>query len=149
MDGRCSAWERPRRSQRPIERNESNVATLLETLRALAPSQVQPAGADGADRVITVVGVPVVTVSRTDAEDYPTTDASRITNNTAPPVRRAGVTLRLGYEVDLRRVSDVAREATVRTSGVLGDPAPSVRIQELGQDDIGIEMPVLGRLAPR
>lgn len=65
---------------------------------------------------------------------------SRITNNTASPVRRAGVTLYLGYEVDLRRVSDVAREATVRTSGVLGDPAPSVRIQELGQDDIGIEI---------
>lgn len=65
---------------------------------------------------------------------------SRITNNTASPVRRAGVSLHLGYDVDLRRASDAAREATLRTPGVLHDPAPSVRVQELGQDDIGIEV---------
>ena len=316
-------------------RIERRVMTLLETPRALAPSQVQPAGADGADRVITVVGVPVVTVSRTDAEDHLTTvdalaaqwartldaaleraatgrlsrggrfraevqgsvqaafsrlaesaitivprvlaallviglfwllaagvrwllrvifqrivddrtvenlikqiayyaiwvlglmlavDAlgfqpqtvvtglgltglalgfalkdiisnfvsglliltlrpfelgdeivvgdtegnverielrathirtyggrlvlvpnaevftSRITNNTASPVRRAGVSLYLGYDVDLRQASDAARDAALRTSGVLAEPAPSVRIQDLGQDDIEVEL---------
>ena len=65
---------------------------------------------------------------------------SRITNNTASPVRRAGVTLYLGYDVDLRRASDAAREAALRTPGVLQHPTPSVRVQELGPEDIGIEI---------
>lgn len=65
---------------------------------------------------------------------------SRITNNTASPVRRGGVKLYLGYDVDLRRASEAAQDAALRTTGVLGEPAPSVRIQDLGQDDIGIEL---------
>lgn len=65
---------------------------------------------------------------------------SRITNNTASPVRRAAVALHLGYDTDLRRMSAVAREATERTPGVLADPAPSVRVQDLGHDDVGIEV---------
>lgn len=66
--------------------------------------------------------------------------ASRVTNNTASPVRRASVTLYLGYEADLRRASEVARDATLRTPGVLGEPPPVVRIQELGPDDIVVDV---------
>lgn len=65
---------------------------------------------------------------------------SRITNNTASPVRRAAVAIHLGYDTDLRRMGEAARDATSRTPGVLSDPAPSVRIQELGHDDITIEV---------
>lgn len=65
---------------------------------------------------------------------------SRITNNTASPVRRGRVSLHLGYTVDVRRAGEVAQAATISTPGVLPDPAPSVRILELGPDDIEIEI---------
>lgn len=64
---------------------------------------------------------------------------SRITNNTASPVRRGSVQLFLGYDQDLQRSADVMREAAARCDGVLPDPAPSVRVVELGQDDIVLE----------
>lgn len=65
---------------------------------------------------------------------------SRITNNTASPVRRASVALFLGYDADLRRAGEVARDAARRTPGVLAEPEPAVRIQELGQDDVELEL---------
>lgn len=65
---------------------------------------------------------------------------SRVTNNTASPVRRASVTLYLGYEANLRHASEVARQAALRTPGVLGEPAPAIRIQELGPDDIVLDV---------
>ncbi|MDQ3674906.1 MAG: mechanosensitive ion channel family protein [Gemmatimonadota bacterium] len=65
---------------------------------------------------------------------------SRVTNNTASPVRRASVTLYLGYETDLRRASDVALRAAQETSGVLDHPSAVVRIEELGPDDIIVEV---------
>lgn len=65
---------------------------------------------------------------------------SRITNNTASPVRRASVTLYLGYDADLRHAAQVAVDAALGTAGVLAEPSPSVRIQALGQDDIAVDV---------
>lgn len=65
---------------------------------------------------------------------------SRIINNTAFPVRRSRVSLAIGYDSDLQKVITVAREATQMTEGVLADPPASVRIQELGTDDIMAEV---------
>lgn len=64
---------------------------------------------------------------------------SRITNNTAAPVRRGSVELFLGYDSDLRGAVEVVRAATQATDGVLPDPAASVRVRQLGQDDIVLE----------
>ena len=64
---------------------------------------------------------------------------SRITNNTAAPVRRGSVELFLGYDSDLQTAVSVVREATQTTEGVLLDPAASVRVRDLGQDDIVLE----------
>ncbi|HUF75085.1 MAG TPA: mechanosensitive ion channel family protein [Longimicrobiales bacterium] len=64
---------------------------------------------------------------------------SRVTNNTASPVRRAAVPLFLGYDSDLPRAVDVVREATVSAPGVLADPPVDVRVAELGQDDLVLE----------
>jgi small conductance mechanosensitive channel len=64
---------------------------------------------------------------------------SRVTNNTSAPVRRASVNLFLGYEVDLRQVSEVLMAAMQATEGVLTDPTPSIRIRELNRDDIQVE----------
>ena len=41
-----------------------------------------------------------------------------------------------GYEEDLRRAVDVLQAAAGQTAGVLSDPAPSVRVRELGSADI-------------
>lgn len=65
---------------------------------------------------------------------------SRITNNTAAPIRRSSVTLFFGYDSDLTRAIRVMEEAAQSTSGVLTDPEVSVRIRELGQDDIIVEV---------
>lgn len=67
---------------------------------------------------------------------------SRVTNNTAAPVRRASVRLFLGYEEDLQRAMAVARTAAQRSEGVLQEPGPSVRVRELGPDDVVLEVRV-------
>jgi small-conductance mechanosensitive channel len=64
---------------------------------------------------------------------------SRIINNTAHPVRRGSVELYLGYDQDLRRAVEVALEAAQKAEGVLEEPPASVRVRELGQDDITVE----------
>lgn len=64
---------------------------------------------------------------------------SRITNNTASPIRRGSVTVFLGYDSDLEVVQAVIRNAAQAAEGVLPQPPPSVRVRELGPDDIEIE----------
>lgn len=64
---------------------------------------------------------------------------SRIINNTAAPIRRGSVALFIGYDSDLQKAIGVIQKAAQATNGVLEEPAPSVRVQELGQDDIIIE----------
>lgn len=65
---------------------------------------------------------------------------ARIINNTADPVRRGKVCAWVGYDTDLRRAAAVAREATKCAAGVMASPEPSVRVDELGQDDIVLEI---------
>ena len=65
---------------------------------------------------------------------------SRITNNTAAPIRRSSVTLFIGYDSDLQTAVTVMTEAAQATEAVLKDPPVSVRIRELGQDDILVEV---------
>lgn len=64
---------------------------------------------------------------------------SRITNNTASPVRRGGVDLPLGYTADLPRALAVIRVATQGADGVLAEPAASVRLRALDSDAITVE----------
>jgi small conductance mechanosensitive channel len=65
---------------------------------------------------------------------------SRITNNTASPVRRGSVELFLGYDVDLNGALAVIEQAAQETEGVLEDPKVSLRVRDLGQDDIVVEV---------
>lgn len=65
---------------------------------------------------------------------------SRVTNNTASPVRRGDVTVFLGYDEDLQRASAVLLEAAGIAQGVLDEPAPSLRVQELGPSDIELTL---------
>lgn len=64
---------------------------------------------------------------------------SRITNNTAAPIRRGSVELFVGYDSDLHVAIRVVRDATQGAEGVLAEPASSVRIRDLGQDDLVLE----------
>ncbi|MHB1413736.1 MAG: mechanosensitive ion channel family protein [Chloroflexota bacterium] len=65
---------------------------------------------------------------------------SRVTNNTASPVRRGSVEVPLAYDVDLGGVADLLRMAAQGSDGVLASPAVSVRIRELGSDGITAEV---------
>lgn len=65
---------------------------------------------------------------------------SRLTNNTAGPVRRASFRVRIGYRVDLQPVLDVLLDAVRRSPGVLDEPAPSVHVADLSEDDALVEL---------
>lgn len=75
-------------------------------------------------------------VSVPNAETF----TSRVTNNTASPVRRASVELHLGYDVDLRQVTRELLAAAFDTAGVLREPEPTVRMRSLDSDGIAIEL---------
>ena len=64
---------------------------------------------------------------------------SRVTNNTESPVRRGTIEVPLGYESDLKTAVKTVREAAQKADGVLDEPATSVRVRELKQDDIILE----------
>lgn len=65
---------------------------------------------------------------------------SRLTNNTAAPIRRASFLVHLGYDVDLPEALRVFLAALQTTPGVLATPAPSVQVPKLGQDDVVVEV---------
>ncbi len=65
---------------------------------------------------------------------------SRITNNTANPVRRGSVEMFIGYDSDLRTAVNVMESAAQTAEGVLKEPKPSVRVHTLGADDIILDV---------
>ncbi len=64
---------------------------------------------------------------------------SRIINNTASPIRRSSIQLFIGYDSDLQQVVTVLKNAAQVTQEVLDEPGVSVRIRDLGQDDVVVE----------
>jgi len=68
------------------------------------------------------------------------TFTSRVTNNTAAPVRRGQVVCYLGYDVELQKVLRVLEEATLRADGVIAEPQPSVAIREMGQSELAFQV---------
>lgn len=64
---------------------------------------------------------------------------SRVTNNTASPVRRGAVQAYVGYDVDLRRAFDAAREAVRGAPGVMGNPEPAVLVSEFTATEVVLE----------
>lgn len=68
------------------------------------------------------------------------TFTSRVTNNTAAPVRRATVQCRLGYEVEIAAVMPLLRETAQQTPGVLAEPPATVQLVELGQPQLLFEV---------
>lgn len=65
---------------------------------------------------------------------------SRVTNNTATPMRRGAITLFLGYQADLPRAIEVMKRAAVTATGVLAEPPITVIIRELTTDDVVLEL---------
>lgn len=68
------------------------------------------------------------------------TFTSRVTNNTAAPVRRASVQCRLGYDVDIAALMPLLRETAQQTPGVLAEPVATVQLLELGQPQLLLEV---------
>ncbi len=50
------------------------------------------------------------------------------------------MSLPIGYDSDLQQVVQITGQVAQATEGVLADPPASVRIQELGPDDIMLEV---------
>jgi small conductance mechanosensitive channel len=65
---------------------------------------------------------------------------SRVTNNTASPVRRASVLVPAGYGIDLTRAGQALLAAAAAVPDVLAQPEPSVRVRELGTSDVQLEL---------
>ncbi len=64
------------------------------------------------------------------------TFTSRVTNNTAAPVRRGKVVCMLGYGIDIDAISAVMRDAAQQTTGVLATPEASVHLIDLGESQL-------------
>lgn len=65
---------------------------------------------------------------------------SRVTNNTAAPIRRAAVEVPVGYGTDLRAAEGALLAAARTVPEVLEEPTPSVRIRALGPADAQMEL---------
>jgi small conductance mechanosensitive channel len=65
---------------------------------------------------------------------------SRVTNNTASPVRRGSVEVPVPYDSDLRAVVDLLASAAQGAPGVLETPAVSVRLRDLGSETVNAEI---------
>lgn len=65
---------------------------------------------------------------------------SRVTNNTASPIRRGSALFYVGYDADLQRAASAAREGAASASGVLVEPAASVLLSELGPEAVSLEV---------
>jgi small-conductance mechanosensitive channel len=65
---------------------------------------------------------------------------SRLTNNTASPLRRGSVIVRLGYDTDLRRAAELMLDAASATQGVLDEPPPSILLSELEPTTVAVEV---------
>ena len=64
---------------------------------------------------------------------------SRITNNTASPLRRASVDVYLSYKEDAGRALTVILDTVRSVPGVADTPAPSMRLRDLGPDRVHLE----------
>jgi small-conductance mechanosensitive channel len=65
---------------------------------------------------------------------------SRVTNNTAAPVRRTSVEVPVAYGTDLARAERALLSAVEGVSEVLTSPEPSVRVRLLGAADMVLEL---------
>lgn len=65
---------------------------------------------------------------------------SRITNNTADPVRRGNVRFRLGYEVDIQALMILLQGGVASVDGVLAAPLPQMRVRTLDASDIEFDL---------
>lgn len=65
---------------------------------------------------------------------------SRLINNTADPMRRGRVLLRLGFDVSRVEARRAVRQAIAAVPGVLGSPAPKVRTGALFPDGFDLEV---------
>ncbi len=65
---------------------------------------------------------------------------SRVTNNTASPIRRGRVPFYLGYDADLKHALTIARAAAQGAVGVLETPPALAIVAALGQDDVVVEV---------
>ena len=64
------------------------------------------------------------------------TFTSRVTNNTAAPIRRGKVVCMLYYGIDIDAISAVMRDAAQQTPGVLATPQAEVLLVELGESQL-------------
>lgn len=64
------------------------------------------------------------------------TFTSRVTNNTAAPIRRGKVVCKLYYGIDIDAISAVMRDAAQQTSGVLATPHAEVLLNDLGESQL-------------
>ncbi len=68
------------------------------------------------------------------------TFTSRVTNNTAAPVRRAKVLCHLGYGVEVAQVMALLNAAALETEGVIDTPPPLVVLLELRADGLTFQL---------
>jgi small-conductance mechanosensitive channel len=64
---------------------------------------------------------------------------SRLTNNTASPLRRASVSVYLNYGQDVARALSIVLDTVNHVPGVASSPAPSIQLHELTPQHVRVE----------
>ena len=88
---------------------------------------------------------PRATVLRTyDGRDIviPNTEiyTSKVTVNTSQPERRVEMDLTVGYDYEVRKITEIIRGALNQVDEILKDPAPQIMCWELGSTSLGIKL---------
>ena len=65
---------------------------------------------------------------------------SKVTVNTSQPQRRIEMDLTVGYDYEVRFITEIIRDALAQIEEILPDPAPQIMCWELGSTSLGIKL---------
>jgi small conductance mechanosensitive channel len=99
-------------------------------------------GGDSGD--VIALGMSLTTIKTADAKIVTVPNGNvlgaPITNHTRSPLRRADVLVGIAYGDDIQMAVQAIMQALGDDSRVLSEPAPSVRITELGNSSVGLQV---------
>lgn len=99
---------------------------------------------DGQSGEVTRLGMALTTIKAADGRIITVpnggTLGSTIINHTREPIRRADVLVGIGYDDDIGTAVDAILGAVKQDPRVLAEPEPGVRITELGNSSVGLQV---------
>ncbi|WP_296243376.1 MULTISPECIES: mechanosensitive ion channel family protein [unclassified Psychrobacter] len=104
---------------------------------------VQISSYTGTVTEITLINTHLTTINNHDII-IPNNDitTSAVTNYTALPNRRVDITIRIGYDADIKTAKDIMLKLANDNAMAFTDPAPIVRVTNLGENSVDLTLNV-------